>query len=81
MKDPNTTSLTKLTIIVQHSIAHIITQPGLLNAFNDSVTHQKDCVNGTLTVTSPETKAALADMGHELNPLVVFDGIAQHFPT
>ena len=84
MKDPTATSLTplkKLTIIAQHSIAHIVRQPDLLQKFDETVTYQKDCVNGTLGVTSPETKAALADLGYELNPLIVFDGITQHFPT
>ena len=66
---------------MQHSIAHIVRQPDLLNAFDETVTYQKDCVNGPLGVISPDAKAALADMVYELNPLVVFDGIAQHFPT
>ncbi len=30
---------------------------------------------------SPATKAALADKGFELNHVIVFDGITQHFPT
>jgi len=84
MKDQTATAaapLKKLTIIVEHSIAHIVRQPGLLESFDDTVVYQKECVNGTLNVTSPEAKAALADMGYELNPLVVFDGITQHFPT
>jgi hypothetical protein len=70
-----------MTIFVQHPIAHIARQPDLLNKFDETAAYQEKCVQGALNVTSPEVKAALADIGYELNQVVVFDGLPQHFPT
>ena len=81
VRDVNATSPQQISVLIQYSIAHIVRQPDLFNNYDHIAEYQQLCVKDIMEVNSPATRAALADIGFRLNKFVVFDGIAQHFPT
>lgn len=52
-----------------------------VKCFSGTATYQKEYFNGDLNVTPPDVQSATIVYGLQLNPLVIFDGIASHFPN
>jgi len=82
LKDTNSTYLQKVSIIIQHPIAHIAREHQMLDdTYNVTRRYNARMINAVLDMASASSRAKLAEIGWELDKVILFDGLPQHFPT
>ncbi len=76
-----TPSLKRVSILVDFPLAHMQTQDMIDETFDQVRYNIERYAQLIMNITSAAAKREMADMGYELQHVLAFDGLPQHFPS